>query len=127
MNGIDNMKPSLDLNMDHSFTNKSVMTSCRTIPGYSAHSKYCYEIPSSIDWEDSGTFNCFNPVHFVDITQFIKIKLLALECYADEMRAFPHARSMEAVKVLSKFPGAQSGLMEAETFTVNRQVRPAIK
>lgn len=133
-NVMEKVKPSLvythhsgDLNVDHNITNRAVMTSCRPIPGSSVHSIYCFEILSSTDWGDPETFNCFNPVHFVDITQFMKIKLLALECYADEMRAFPHARSIEAVKALSKLRGAQSGLMEAEAFTVNRQVRPTIK
>ncbi len=87
----------------------------------------CFEILSSTGWGGPETYNSFNPVHFIDISPFIEKKILALECYADEIRAFPHARSIEAVKALSKLRGAQSGLMEAEAFTISRQVRPTTK
>ncbi len=131
---IDEIKPSIvythhggDLNIDHSITNRAVMTACRPVPEFSVNSIYCFEILSSTGWGDSETCKSFNPVHFVDISLFIEKKLLALECYTDEIRAFPHARSIEAVKALSKLRGSQSGLMQAEAFTVNRQIRKYIK
>ena len=65
-----------DLNVDHSLTNRAVMTACRPIPGSSVHSIYCFEILSSTGWGDSETSKSFNPTHFVEISPFINKKLL---------------------------------------------------
>ena len=46
--------------------------------------------------------------------------MAALECYADEMRDFPHARSREAATALAKMRGTIQGLGAAEVFVIHR-------
>ena len=42
--------------------------------------------------------------------------------YASEMRAWPHARSLEALEHLARWRGAQVGVEAAEAFFLLRQV-----
>lgn len=53
------------------------------------------------------------------------IKLAALDCYQEEMRPWPHARSREAVEHLARWRGASVGTGAAEAFCLMRHVVPA--
>ena len=52
----------------------------------------------------------------------IKFKLKALKRYKREMRTWPHPRSIEGVKLLSKTRGSSVGLPNAEAFILGRYV-----
>ena len=49
-------------------------------------------------------------------------KLEALNCYADELRPFPHPRSAENLRALARVRGAAVGLESAEAFMVIREI-----
>ena len=51
------------------------------------------------------------------------VKLEALKAYDEEMRLFPHARSLEVVSALATYRGGQMGLPSAEAFSVIRQIQ----
>ena len=40
------------------------------------------------------------PTVFVDVTETLEAKFEALECYASEMRPYPHPRAREAILLL---------------------------
>ena len=111
-----------DLNVDHRIVHQAVLTACRPQPGHSVRAIYGFEVPSSTEWAPAGTFPPFSPDHFVDISGYLKQKRVALECYADEMRVWPHARSFEAVTALAKVRGASVGVVAAEAFMVIREI-----
>lgn len=111
-----------DLNIDHVITNRAVMTACRPLPDQPVMSIYGFEVLSSTEWGSPDQNIPFYPVHFVSIEQYLEKKLTALNCYAEEMRAFPHARSREAVESLACLRGSHVGLKRAEAFTVLRQI-----
>ncbi len=113
-----------DLNIDHIITHRAVMTACRPVPGQPVQAIYGFEVQSSTEWGSVDQDSQFRPTHFVEISQQLKAKLAALDCYKDEMRPFPHARSGEAVTALARLRGSQVGLNAAEAFTVLRQVKP---
>ena len=46
----------------------------------------------------------------------------AIMAYSSEMRAWPHARSLEALEHLARLRGAQVGLEAAEAFSLLRQL-----
>jgi hypothetical protein len=50
------------------------------------------------------------------------VKRRAIEAYAEEMRSFPHPRSIEAITALATWRGANVGLTAAEAFMVVREV-----
>jgi LmbE family N-acetylglucosaminyl deacetylase len=126
---IDNIQPSIiythhrqDLNIDHKITHDVVMTACRPQPEFHVHQIFCFEVPSSTGWNDSSVIS-FLPNYFIDISKTIHIKLGALEIYNDEMRNFPHVRSIEAIKSLIKYRGSTVGYAAAEAFTVARIIK----
>lgn len=49
-------------------------------------------------------------------------KILVLERYGEEMRPFPHARSLESVTALARLRGASAGMAAAEAFDVVREL-----
>lgn len=110
-----------DLNIDHQITNRAVMTAFRPIPGASTHSIYTFEVVSSTDWvfieRDS-----FNPNYFVEITNYMDVKVSALNSYDMELRQIPHTRSHSHIDALAKFRGNTVGVEMAEAFTISRKI-----
>jgi LmbE family N-acetylglucosaminyl deacetylase len=112
-----------DLNVDHQITSKAVITACRPTKDQTVKSIFFFEILSSSEWNISVKKKNFKPNYFVDITKSIKFKLKALKCYKREMRKWPHPRSIEGVKILSKTRGSTVGLSNAEAFILGRHVQ----
>ncbi len=126
---INELKPQViytqhgsDLNVDHRIVHQAVVTACRPAPGVCVRAIYGYETASSTEWTSPAMGDGFRPVHFVDISKTLARKRKALECYASEMRPFPHARSMEGVEALARWRGVSAGVEAAEAFTVVREI-----
>ena len=126
---IDKLQPNIvythhggDLNIDHSLTHRAVMTACRPVPGQSVTHIYAFEVLSSTEWGTPGQDNVFCPTHYIEITDYLTRKFKALDCYDEEMRPYPHARSHDAVEALARLRGCQVGLTAAEAFSVLRQI-----
>ncbi|QUM77850.1 PIG-L family deacetylase [Moritella sp. 24] len=111
-----------DLNIDHRITHQAVMTACRPQCAYSVKEIYCFEVPSSTEW-NSYSSHKFNPNFFVDISDFWSKKEKALLEYKEEMRAFPHSRSIKAIEALAILRGANVGLEKAESFQIERIIK----
>ncbi len=111
-----------DLNIDHVLCHRAVLTACRPMPGSKVRRIYAMEVPSSTEWASPDASNAFMPTRFVDISATQKTKRRALEAYAEEMRAFPHPRSFEALEALATWRGASAGLRAAEAFMVVREI-----
>ncbi len=111
-----------DLNIDHRLAHQAVMTACRPVPAQPVQAIYCFEIPSSTEWQTPGA-EPFLPNLFVDIQPVLARKRLAMQAYWQELRAFPHSRSAEAIEALGRWRGASSGLWHAEAFFLVRQIR----
>jgi hypothetical protein len=60
----------------------------------------------------------FNGDYFFDISKTLEIKIKAIMAYKDEVRNFPHPRSIEGIKILANFRGMQTNLDFAECFKV---------
>ncbi len=106
----------IDLNIDHVRVNESVVTACRPLPNSTVKRLLCFEIPSSTGWR--AGLPAFAPNWFVEVSATFELKLEALRQYGDEIRPFPHARSVEAVTALARWRGASVGVEMAEAFTV---------
>lgn len=46
----------------------------------------------------------------------------ALAAYKEELRAFPHPRSVQAAEALARWRGATCGVFAAEAFVVGRKI-----
>jgi LmbE family N-acetylglucosaminyl deacetylase len=111
-----------DLNIDHVLCHRAVLTACRPMSHSSVRRIYGMEIPSSTEWSTPNAANAFLPTRFVDISATAGAKRRALEAYAEEMRPFPHPRSLEAIDSLAAWRGASAGLRAAEAFSVIREI-----
>ena len=108
-----------DINKDHQILFHSVMVACRPT-GLKNPSIYTYYTVSSSEWGiyEANTIFCRNV--FVDISEFIDQKIAAFECYKDEIREYPHPRSLENIINTAKFFGSQIGVQFAEPFRLVR-------
>jgi LmbE family N-acetylglucosaminyl deacetylase len=111
-----------DLNIDHVLCHRAVLTACRPMSHSSVRRIYGMEIPSNTEWSTPNAANAFLPTRFVDISATAGAKRRALEAYAEEMRPFPHPRSLEAIDSLAAWRGASAGLRAAEAFSVIREI-----
>lgn len=111
-----------DVNIDHCRTHEAVVTACRPQPGHPVKTLLCFEVPSSTEWQLPGSAPAFAPNWFVDITDTLDSKLMALEAYAAELRDWPHPRSRKAVEHLAHWRGATVGVDAAEAFMLGRQL-----
>lgn len=111
-----------DLNIDHRVAHQAVMTACRPIPGSSVTEIYTFEIMSSTEWSSPG-LSPFLPTCYVNISEYLELKLDALKAYELEMRDMPHSRSIEHLEALARHRGHSVGVSAAEAFMVMRNIR----
>jgi LmbE family N-acetylglucosaminyl deacetylase len=111
-----------DLNVDHRRVHEAVATACRPLPGAPVRRLLLFEVSSSTEWQLPGSRGPFVPGAFVDVSATLGQKLKALQCYAPEMRQFPHPRSARAVEHLARWRGASVGVDAAEAFVVGREI-----
>ncbi len=111
-----------DLNNDHHIVANACMAASRVGQRNSSldmfKGLYFMEILSSTEWSyDIGHLG-FNPNIFVDISTTINDKINSLRCYEGVIRDSPHPRSVDVIKSLANFRGAQVGYKYAEAFQV---------
>lgn len=112
-----------DLNVDHRLVHQAVVTACRPQPGHCVQTLLFFEIPSSTEWQLSASAAAvFAPNWFIDITAFMEIRRRAMEAYIEEMRPWPHSRSIRAIEHLLHWRGASVGVEAAEAFMLGRNL-----
>ena len=111
-----------DLNDDHKQICRATLAASRLFQRRSdvrpLEALILMEVPSSTDWgfNGGGGEAPFQPNTYVEVGDFIDLKIEALGCYRNVMRPFPHSRSPEALRGLAAYRGAQCGLGPAEAF-----------
>ncbi len=110
---------SNDLNVDHRIAYQATITSSRPKKNETVEKIFCFEILSSTEWADKNKVN-FSPNYFVDISNFINLKLKALKAYDNEIKRSPDSRSLENIKNLASLRGSTIGTFYAEAFFVER-------
>ena len=108
---------SHDTNNDHRIVSRSVEMSARPVHEFTINT-FSFEILSSSEWSLQYPFR---PNTFVHLSEDdIENKINALKIYDGEIREFPHSRSEEGIRSLSKYRGMQVGVNYAEAFFSNR-------
>lgn len=111
-----------DLNIDHRKTFEAVITACRPVARYTVKEIYCFETPSSTEWNFQYGDNTFKPNLFIDIEDTLQAKLDAMSCYKTELGEYPHPRSLKALEVIASRWGIVVGRQYAEAFELIRKV-----
>lgn len=120
---INELKPPLiyvndgdDLNADHRLLFESALVATRPINGYIKR-VLSY---STSEW---GQIRApFSPSVYVNITGTFDCKIKAMQCFASEIRPYPHPRSPEIIKALAEKRGSEAGVALAEAFRLIREV-----
>lgn len=110
-----------DLNIDHQITHRAVMTACRAFPNSSVKRIFAFAVRSSTEWQ-TPTLIHSQANYYVDITGFEQTKRQALLAYKQELRDFPHSRSLKAIEAQQIETGACVGVAAAEKFYLVRAV-----
>lgn len=105
-----------DRNAAHRQMHEAVMVACRPYAAPSVASIRTFYTPSSTEWGEG-----FEPNLYVDITDHAGAKARYLvDHYADELREWPHPRSVESIDAMGRFFGSHAGFTYAEAFIVER-------
>ena len=113
---------SADLNIDHRVVLNAVLTAFRPQPHESCTEIRLFEVASATDYGSTSVTGVFEPNLFVNVTDTWEAKEAALQAYKNELREYPHSRSLPAIKNLAKIRGNQVGLLMAEAFQVIRKI-----
>ena len=113
--------PFPDRHIDHQVIFESSMVAIRPVyDGKKIDIAASYEVLSETHWNAPAIEPAFNPNITIDISDQIKDKMKALECFEGEIMPFPGPRSIEAVEALAKFRGTQAGFAYGESLQLLR-------
>jgi LmbE family N-acetylglucosaminyl deacetylase len=108
------------LNRDHQLLFQATLVATRP-PETCIEAVYAFDTASSTEWAYPRSFTADT---WVDITDTLDLKIAAMACYESEVRAYPHPRSLEALRHRARAWGNQHCLDAAEAFmTVRRTLR----
>ncbi len=111
-----------DVNLDHQYVFKSVMVAARPVADQIVKEVYCFNVPSSTEWNVFNASTMFMPNVVVDIADFADKKYAALAEYKTELREYPHPRSIEHIRKQDESEGLKAGLLSGESFMLIRKV-----
>ena len=106
-----------DLNVDHRRVFEATLTACRPF-SFSVKEIICFEILSSTEWSFSYDFK---PNYFINIEKELTSKIKAMKIYKNEIRKFPHPRSLENIKISANRWGTICNFIAAEPFEIVRK------
>ena len=112
-----------DIHRDHQLFAHSTMVASRPFAPTAPTTIYAYETLSETNWNAPYLTPGFIPNVFVDITDYLDVKLRAMTCVKTQLKKFPHERSLEALEALAKLRGASIHRPAAEAFVLIRQIR----
>lgn len=110
-----------DLNIDHRITFSATLTACRPFGNESVKEMYSFESFSSTEWVYNSK-HVFTPNVMVNVENTIEKKLEMLKLY-DEIKDYPHPRSIEAIRVSAQKHGISVGCKYAEAFELVRMIK----
>ena len=107
------------LNIDHAITYRAVITAFRPQHGISQQI-YSFYIPSSTNFNPLNNF-CGN-VYFKLEQKDVDKKIECLKIYKNELRDYPHSRSLDNIINLMKVWGSEIGTNYCEKFQLIRNI-----
>lgn len=114
--------PAISYNQDHVATFKAGFTACRP------HDPMVKSFPAIVLSYDNQTlfwntdYDKFHPNLYVDISEYLKVKLKALSLHKSQLRHSPHHCSIENMEYLARTRGHEISVTAAEAFVCHRFV-----
>ena len=91
-----------DLNIDHRRLHEAVVTACRPTPGNTTRRLLSFEVASSTEWQPPGSAPAFQRIG-LSIFRPMGAQATGFGGVFSEMRAWPHARSIDALEHLARW------------------------
>lgn len=107
-----------DVNLDHQVVFRSTLVATRPVPRSNVRAVFTYFVNSSTEWGIGSHSERFVSNCFLDISQWLDVKLAAFSEYEEEVRDYPHPRSLEAIKNRALVFGSDVGAEAAEAFSL---------
>jgi len=105
-----------DLNVDHQLTSMAVRTAVRPVHEENVKRLLYFPILSSTEWSMGEEFK---PNFAFNVGgSNIEKKIEAMKIYKSELRAFPHPRSIEGIRIQAQWWGMRFGCESAEAFEI---------
>ena len=115
-----------DVNQDHRMAFEATLVAVRPFDANPVNRVLCYDMASSTEWGPPFEGWAFLPNIFINIGETLETKLRAIEAYRDtfqsEVKAYPHPRSPEAVRIYAQRCGIGVGFEYAEAFMLIREL-----
>ena len=111
-----------DLNIDHRKIAEATLTAFRPEPYENLEQFITFEVPSATDFRILKNKKNILLNYFLNIEKYLTHKIRAIKCYKQEIKKYPHSRSLNGIRNLSKIRGNQSGLKYAEAFEIIRKI-----
>lgn len=111
-----------DIHLDHQYIFMSSLVAARPNSANFPKKILAYETLSETNWNASYLTPTFQPNVYFDISQELEKKLSAFSYYQNQIKTFPHERSLVALEALAKLRGATVFCHAAEAFVLVREV-----
>ena len=111
-----------DIHLDHRAVYMAALVAARPASDCPVRQLLCYETLSETEWAPTTGGGIFVPTVFVNITDYLEIKLQAMACYRTQLKEPPHSRSLDAIKSLATLRGATVGFFAGEAFALERRI-----
>lgn len=112
-----------DIHRDHREVFESALVAVRPHQAEFTPRVLAYETLSETNWNAPFLTPGFLPNVFIDISQTLERKLVAMARFASQVRPAPHERSLEALRALAILRGSTVHRPAAEAFVLVRDVR----
>ena len=111
-----------DIHLDHQHAFLSSLVAARPNQAIYPKKIYAYETLSETNWNAPYLSSAFHPNAFFDISDYLDIKLTAFSMHEDQVKQFPHERSLTTLKALATLRGSTVHRTAAEAFLIIREV-----
>ena len=111
-----------DVNQDHRAIFEASLVAYRTLWQNAVEKVLFYEVLSSTEQVPPRLEWAFVPDVFVNISNWMEKKVMAMDCYPTEIDEFPYPRSAEGIRTLARYRGMAVHLEYAEAFMLKREI-----
>ena len=111
-----------DVHTDHKKIFEASYSSTKSFRNPFIKKIYMMETLSETEFAPSIKKESFVPNTFVDISKFIKKKILIMKVYKSEIDIHPFPRSEKSIKALASLRGSTSGCKYAESFVLLKEI-----
>ncbi len=111
-----------DIHLDHQNAFLAALVAARPNQANYPVQIYAYETLSETNWHAPFATLGFQPNVFIDISDFLELKLQAFSLHTSQVKTFPHERSLKALQALATLRGSTVHRHAAEAFILIREV-----